>query len=308
MLRIFECRLVSLLCITGAFAVLLPAMQNAAYDSSALLAEANEQYRTLHAAEAAQLYRDYLARYPDRADVRVYLGACLLSLNRLDQALQEAQHAVRIEPGYVKAYTLLGRIYAAKNSWDLAEQNFRQALDLDPRDRDAWYFSGEACYSSGQFEAAAKSFQEALNLGANQARVHDHLALAYDSLGQYDKAESEYRQAVELAGGDYRPFFDYGVFIFKQRRTKESISMLERAFQLQPNVPDVRFELARALYHSGQLDKAAQILHQPPASHECRVHNLLARIWGIEGNKEAAQREQSYLANCVTPDSASVPQ
>lgn len=301
-------REITLLCITGMIALRLTGMQNASEDPSALLRSANEKYRTFHAADAAQLYRVYLTLYTDRADVRVYLGACLLSLNQLDQALQEGQRAIRIEPHYAKAYTLLGRIYAAEQSWDLAEQNFRQALQLDPQDRDAWYFSGKICYSANQFEAAIKSFEEALNLGANQSRVYENLALSYDALGQYDKAEIEYRRAVELAAGEYRPLFDYGVFLFRQRRTKESLSMLERAFQLQPNVADVRFELARALYHAGNFERAAQLLQQPSMSSECRVHNLLARIWAVQGDVEGVKREQRYLGNCVTAESAPIAQ
>lgn len=281
----------------------LAAAQSATPAPSELLETANADYRSLHFAEAARLYREYLTCCPDRVDVRVYLGACLLNLNQLEQSRQEAQNAMRIEPRYAKAHTLLGRIYATTQSWTLAEQEFRQAIDLDPKDRDAWYFSGKACYSMSQFEMAVTSFRKALRLGASQSRVFDGLGLSYDALGQYDQAEAGYRRAVELAQGEYGPYFDYGVFLFRQRRTEESVSMLERAFQLDPDAADVRFEFARALYHSGNPDKALRVLQQTPASKECRVHNLLARIWAIKGNSEAVTREQDYLTTCVTTDS-----
>ena len=241
-----------LLCLLGSLVLDTAAVQNAVPNPPELLASANQAYRTLHSADAARLYRNYLSLYPSRVDVRVYLGGSLLNLNQLEEALQEAQHAIRLQPRYAKAYTLLGRIYTAKHSWELAQENFRKALQLDPQDTDTWYFSGKACYASSQFDAAVRSFQEALNLGAQQSRVHGNLALSYDALGEYEKADIEYRRAVTLSQGEYRPYLDYGVFLFRQRRTNESVSVLQRAFQLQPNVEDVRFELARALFHAGQ--------------------------------------------------------
>ena len=154
-----------------------------------------------------------------------------------------------------------------------------------------------------QFETAVTSFREALRLGATQSRVYDGLGLAYDALGQYDEAEAGYQRAVELSHGEYSPYFDYGVFLFRQGRTEKSVFMLERAFQIEPDAANVRFEFARALYHAGNLDEALGVLEQTPASKECRVHNLLARIWALKGNNEAARRERDYLTTCVSTES-----
>ena len=46
-----------------------------------------------------------MTRYRDRADDRVYLGASLLNLNQPEQALQEARHAIRMEPRYATDVT-----------------------------------------------------------------------------------------------------------------------------------------------------------------------------------------------------------
>lgn len=46
-----------------------------------------------------------MTRYRDRADDCVYLGASLLNLNQPEQALQEARHAIRMEPRYATDVT-----------------------------------------------------------------------------------------------------------------------------------------------------------------------------------------------------------
>src|SRR5437588_12686834 len=75
-----------------------------------LLEEANANYRALRSAEAVRLYREYLAHYPDRADVRTYLGGALLTINQPRDALQEVNRAIILDGRYAIATTLAGRV------------------------------------------------------------------------------------------------------------------------------------------------------------------------------------------------------
>src|SRR5580765_6788880 len=137
-MRVFGCRGTLLVCLFR-----LMAAQEA---GERLLSEANSAYRALHASEAVELYREYLAHYTDRADVRVYLGGALLNLDQLPAALDEANRAIALDARYAKGYILAGRVYAAREQWDAAQRLFETAQRLDPRDLDAWYFSGRAYY------------------------------------------------------------------------------------------------------------------------------------------------------------------
>ena len=265
---------------------------------SRLLDEANINYRALRSAEAVRLYREYLAHYADRADVRTYLGGALLNMGQLHEALVEAKRAIALDDRYAKAYTLAGRVYTEQQQWDLAKECFDQAVVLDPGDRETWYFFGRSYYDANRFERATEAFLHTLRLGAGQSRVYENLGLAYDALGQFRDAEKAHRRAVELAGNTYRPYLAYGVFLFKQGRMTESLRLLEQAFRLESNAVDVRFELGRALYHAGKLTEASQILEGALPSNECRLHNLLARVFSIQGKSSQAAREVKSLGTC----------
>src|SRR5947207_3313538 len=122
-----------------------PAQSSPAQSSPAsLLEEANASYRALRSAEAVRLYREYLAHYADRADVRTYLGAALLNMNQPREALEEVKRAIILDDRYAKAYTLAGRVYTDRQQWDLAKEFFDQAVALDPGDRETWYFFGRS--------------------------------------------------------------------------------------------------------------------------------------------------------------------
>jgi Flp pilus assembly protein TadD len=135
-------------------------------------------------------------------------------------------------------------------------------------------------------------------VGAKQSRVYENLGLAQDALGQFAAAERSFRQAVDLAGAAWRPYFAYGAFLFRQGQPAESLRALRRALELAPSAVDVRFELARVLYQGNSLKEAAQVLEPAAPSHECRVHNLLARIYSASGKGGDAEAEIKALANC----------
>jgi protein O-GlcNAc transferase len=263
-----------------------------------LLAEANSAYRALHAADAVSLYRQYLAQYPDRADVRVFLGGALLNLKQFPAAFEEASRAIALDSRYAKGHILAGRVCAAREQWDRAQTFFEIAQRLDKHDVDAWYFSGRAFFDANRFEDAIAAYEQALRVGGEQSRVYENLALAQDALGQLNAAEKSFHRAVEFAGGSWRPHVAYGAFLFRQSRPSESIRALKQAFALAPDVVDVRFELARVLYHENRLAEAAQVLEGARASNECRVHNLLARIYSAQGESGAADAEVRAVENC----------
>jgi tetratricopeptide (TPR) repeat protein len=275
---------------------LLPLMAQDQRDR--LLAEANNAYRSLHAAEAVKLFREYLSLYPDRADVRVYLGAALLNLDQLQAALDEANRAISLDARYAKGYMLAGRVCSTLEQWDAAQRFFEKAQHLDPRDLDAWYFSGRAFYAANQFEPAIAAFERALKEGAQQSRVYENLGLSQDALGQFDAAEKSFKKAVDLAGGASRPYLVYGAFLFRQSRATESLPKLRQALALAPSDPSVRFELARVLYHENSLAEAAQVLEPALPSNECRVHNLMARIHSARGQNKSAEAEIRAIETC----------
>ena len=271
----------------------------AAQDSrERLLAEAGSAYRSLRAAEAVSLYRRYLAQYPDRADVRVYLGGALLNLNQMQDAFDEAQRAIALDGRYAKGYILAGRVCAAREQWEPAQEFFAKAQKLDPRDLDARYFSGRAYYDANRFEPAIEAFEQALRLDADQARIHENLGLAQDALGKFGAAEQSLRKAVQLARGTWRPYLAFGAFLFRQGRAAEGLPLLRQALAIAPGAVDVRFELARLLYHQDSLAEAAKILEPALPSNECRVHNLMARIYSARGEVGQAEAEIKALAHC----------
>jgi tetratricopeptide (TPR) repeat protein len=287
-----------MLWLTPIAAVALCAAPPQADDASRILERANSAYLAHSPLEAVALYREYLARNPDRADVRVFLGAALFSAGQPAEALEEATRALALDSGYGRAHVLVGRIYAQQEQWEPAQQAFAKALRIDTRDREAWYFSGRAWYVENRFEQAIEAFEKARSLGSGQSRIYENLGLSYEALGRFTEAEQSYRAAVSLAA-EYRPYLAYGVFLYKQGRLEESLPMLRQALALDPQSFDTKFELGKALYQAGQFDQAARMLEEALLqSNQCRVHYLLVKVYSQLGRKAESDQHAAAANGC----------
>ncbi len=272
--------------------------QTVSTGDAALLDDANSAYRQLRSADAVRLYRQYLQLHPERADVRVFLGAALLNLNHLDEALVEAELAIKLDRRLAKAYVLEGRVHTEQQQWEEAMSCLQTAVALQPADTDAWYFAGRAAYGANRFGAAVDSFNRAIRISPEQSRLYEGVGLAYEALGEYNDAEGAYRKAISLSGSAYRPQFAMGRFLFKQGRAAESLPYFEAALRLSPSATEVRFELGRVLYQTGKTPDALRVLKEELPTKDCRVYPLLAKILREHGDSSAADKGLEEWRRC----------
>jgi tetratricopeptide (TPR) repeat protein len=118
-------------------------------------------------ADAAELAEDVLARLPDDEDCRLVLAQARYLLGDRDQAVAQAEEAVRRHPTRAGAHVLLGRIAADRmrvlvGQYDRRKPEGQEAADLVGRIDEAR-------------QAAIRSYQRAAEL--DPGRAHPHVAL-----------------------------------------------------------------------------------------------------------------------------------
>jgi Tfp pilus assembly protein PilF len=145
----------------------------------------------------------------------------------LPAALQAFQEAVRAEPSNARALRFLGMVYMGEEDYDDAEEPLARACSLDPHEPDACYYLGRTCYRLGRFEESRKAYEIALEDSSERSAVLHGLALTLDAAGDAAAAERYYRQAIEAHR--QAASVDYGLFLFKQGRTAESLEILRKA-------------------------------------------------------------------------------
>lgn len=178
------------------------------------------------------------------------------------------------------AWVLLWQVSAAMPL--LQEGRFADARPLlekacEAREANGCYLLGRTLFTLDQYDAAVRVLTPLVKTDREPWRVQDALAGAYEALRRPGEAEGLYQQAVK-GNGERGPEarYHFGRFLIREGRAAEAAVVLGPAAAKFPRYELVRFELGRAYYQTGQLEKAVQELNAAPSLEEAR--RLLQKI------------------------------
>jgi Tfp pilus assembly protein PilF len=113
---------------------------------------------------------------------------------------------------------------------------------------------GTEYLKSGQYALAIPELEEAVRLLPKEAAHHSNLAFAYQVLGQLERAEKEARLAVDLDHSNSKAHFLLGsILLNRPSGVKEATANLKLA---RREIPSARFLLAQVYLLSGQREAA----------------------------------------------------
>lgn len=207
------------------------------------------------------------------------LGVALLSLDRTEEATENLQAALHLDPTYEEAYFNLGVIkqktdrnaagslfvkaleadpnYADAHrelGWLLneaepnpqAEYHLRRALELKPSDPWARVYLGNYLWKRGDISAAIPEFEEAINLMPNRALPLWSLANLYESQESWNEAEALYERAIMAEPDDPVAHMNFGRMLKKKGDNAKASAQLRTALSIDPNYEQARNLLADA--------------------------------------------------------------
>jgi tetratricopeptide (TPR) repeat protein len=211
------------------------------------------------------LMRRRLVKSPADASARYNLGAALLALGRLDDAVRELQEAARQAPGRATVKTTLGSAYQAQGQTERALRAYREAVRLDPTYVNAQFDLGQLLLSSGREREALPFLRAAARLEPEDAVIHAQLGAALQKAGE----------------------------------TGSAIESLKRALALDPEQDLARHNLAQALAATGELASARgeyeALLQRRP--HDPDAHRGLGLVLaGLGREPEAVHEFRAVLA------------
>jgi tetratricopeptide (TPR) repeat protein len=160
-----------------------------------LEAEALEAEGKWDAAEKE--YKAILAQNPELPGIHFLLGRLLLSKPDAgptagEEAKQEFQAELKIDPTNAGAEYVLGEMARQDSQWDDAIKHFSRATELDAGFGDAFLGLGTALMSAKQFAKAIPPLQIAVKLEPRNPGAHYNLATALTRAGRREEAEKEF--------------------------------------------------------------------------------------------------------------------
>ncbi|MGA2240784.1 MAG: tetratricopeptide repeat protein [Verrucomicrobiota bacterium] len=190
------------------------------------------------------------------------LGTVLCATPQRDDALNEFQESVRINPNYAKSQLFLGNALERKNHFDEAIFHYQRALELNPDWGVAWYNCGFVFFEKGEVDKAIGHLKRAVQYEPNNTNFHNALAAALGFEQQGLEANIGLREFVKQNPDrpDLLNNLAWRLATYpdpKIRNGAEAVQLAERACQLTHyQITATVVTLAAAYAEAGRFEEA----------------------------------------------------
>jgi len=282
-------------------------------------------------------FQNALARSPNRPGLHVGLGEVFLRAGRLDQAAQEFEHELQLDPHSLRAIVRRGEVRLIRGEMDGALEDWAQAAAMDEPRSELVLGVHETGFGNSAFKQLPDTSRERILALAPQLRTRQdaaaHLALAFLELQSGDSmaetAEPSDAPAKKSAASSSNTCVETRVRAALDQGEFSSVShCLLRVLNSQSSSQS-RIQVARALFELGDYESSLKALsglsdqHSPPAFYwraRCfeklataaylrlyqadpnsyRVHQLMGDLESAKGN-DAGAIDQYRAAVAMKP-------
>ncbi len=193
-------------------------------EAHASLAHIKVQYeRDLPGAERE--YQRALALAPDYAVAHMLYGLFLAGTGRFDDGLAHLRKAQELEPLQLAASANIGMVLYFSRRYDEAIQQLNNVLAVEPGMDHARSFLGRAYMRKGDPVTAIEEFKRRKSLSVGS---YADLAMAYALSGRRDEAIAELNRLIELSKTRYVSAYDIAGIEASLGNTDEAFAWLDR--------------------------------------------------------------------------------
>lgn len=238
---------------------------------------------------------------PDRGEARVFLGWLYSIEGRQEEAMDQYNEVLRLNPTDREALLRQALLYLDKNDKTKAEAAFKKLVEVYPNHLS--YFSlGHFYKTESRNREAIEAFKTSTRKNPEFYQSYVALTDLYEAAGDRKSQEKIYREMLKLrpdddivkirlaslllkngrkseAGKllDGNPNLSLGKLYIQQGRLKEALGELEAAFKAEPGNDEITYFLAIALMETAAQAKEEQKT-PGPYKENIRVRELLEGI------------------------------
>jgi protein O-mannosyl-transferase len=207
------------------------------------------------------------------------LGQQLANRGRLQEAIDQFQKALNINPGYPEIETNLIIALRKKGRTDEAIPHLQTLVKKVPNDPQAHYNLGNALLRKGDSQSAIAAYEKALSIQARYPDAHYNLGIALDRNSQIDEAIVHYREAVKEEPNYAQAYHRLGDDLLRRARVDDAIAAYEHALKNRPRYPEVENNIGLALLQKGRPSEAIAHWQNALAIHSDSVDSLNNLAW-----------------------------
>ena len=197
---------------------------------------------------AKEEFEKYLNKEKSVGMVYNCLGDCCHSLGDPVKALEYYRKSFEVDESFIDGMYNAGLIAKKLCNYSLALEIFDKLIARDSNYRDGYRQRGDLSFQLSNFTEALADYHKFLEFEPRDVEVISNLGNSYLRLGILDKAEECYRRAVEINPKFSLAYRNLGVVLRLDGKSEESITVLQKYLELEPNDFEVCLHLGDSFY------------------------------------------------------------
>ena len=225
--------------------------------------ESGKRYFTEGKYRAAAIqFTNAILADPKFGDAHDYLAQSYLRMQDWNNAYQELDRTIELQPTNYRAQLDLANLLIAGNQLGQAQEKAEALLQEDPKNPQVHAMDASLLSAQGKANAAIKEMEVAVSLAPTQSNYLVALGLLEIKAKQPEKAELTLKKAVEVDPKSVSPLIALGGYYLQFNRYAEAQQQFVQAKNLDPMNPEVWSDLARVQLAQGKMADAEQIMQQ----------------------------------------------
>ncbi len=260
---------------------------------AAYLEKGNQLFSEGNYEKARLEFKNALQIDPKDADAHYKLGLALEKLGEWKPALSQFLAVLKLDDAHVGALVHTGQIYLLGNALDQALENAEKAIAIDPEDPDALALRGGVRAKSGDIKGAFSDGQSALKKDPGHVNSIALLSALHLAQRESDKALALIDQGLKSHPENTNLLGLKAKVLMSQKKVDEAGEILEKIITIEPDQMVHRFQLAGFYSNQNKLDKAEKVLRDAAAyeKDDNKAKMVLIDFLAKKRGFEAAEKE-----------------
>ena len=223
--------------------------------------------------KAVSVLKEAIANNPHNEGAIYEIAFCYDQLGEYEQAIKCYSDFLDENPYSFTAWYNLGNAYSKLEDYEKAIWAYDYCLIINEDFGPACFNMGSAYLSSEDYFKAIEYLERCMELDGEDAMALCYLGEAYEQLNELAKAKMCYSRSIELAPALPDAWLGLGIVEDLEGNTKEALTFLHKAAELDPENAGVYHVLAGAYEKLNDFDAAEEYyrlsLNLDPADEDC---------------------------------------
>lgn len=194
--------------------------------------------------DAAVEFRDLQESFPDSPLLFNLLGFCNLQRGSRDQAIQDFQKAIAVQPGFKPAHNNLGGIYLLQGRARDAIVEFKEVVRIDPNDSQAYFNLARAELASNDNRSGLEHLNKAYALDPTSTPVAMALAQLHLQQGHREAGQPIAQELGGVHVPDSQSEIQLGDLLLSYGLEEAALEHFRRARHTDTRSGEILFALA----------------------------------------------------------------